>query len=278
MWLLARTARCRAALAGEGDIVDDDDGRLLEGVRVLDLAKLIPGAAAAGALAALGADVVRVEQPAGTYLRRVPPLVHGVSMLSATLDAGKRSVGLDVEHAGAPPVLRRLAEHADVIVESGRPGVMERWGVDGAALAQAGKVVVHLSAFGRDGPLANLPGHGLNLDGVAGLGFSTPDGAVAPGWMPVSVLAGPVFAAQSACAALYRRERTGRGAELDVSCSEAGLFWQQFLGGPNWNPDVTDNEPMHGPARGEVLRVRDEGPPAHDLLRDRAAVLLRVLP
>ena len=76
----------------------DDDGRLLEGVRVLDLAKLIPGARRGGALAALGADVVRVEQPAGTYLRRVPPLVHGLSLLSATLDAGKRSVGLDVEH------------------------------------------------------------------------------------------------------------------------------------------------------------------------------------
>ena len=158
-----------------------------------------------------------------------------------------------------PPVLRRLAEAADVIVESGRPGVMERWGVDGDALARAGKIVVHLSAFGRDGPLANLPGHGLNLDGVAGLGFSTPDGAVAPGWMPVSVLAGPVFAAQAACAALYRRERTGRGAELDVSCSEAGLFWQQFLGAPDWNPDVTDNEPMHGPARAKysVYETKD---------------------
>lgn len=235
------------------------DDRLLAGVQVLDLAKLIPGAAAAGALAALGADVVRVEQPTGTYLRRVPPLVHGVSILSAALDAGKRSVGLDVEHIDAAPVLRRLAARADVIVESGRPGVMERWGLDGDALAHDGKIVVHLSAFGRDGPLASLPGHGLNLDGVAGLAFSTPDGAVAPGWMPVSVLAGPVFAAQAACAALYRRERTGDGAELDVSCSEAGLVWQQFLGAPMWNPAVTDNEPMHGPPRAKysVYDTRD---------------------
>jgi len=229
--------------------VNEDGGGLLDGVHVLDLAKLIPGAAAGGALAALGADVARVEHPRGTYLRRVPPLVHGMSLLSATLDAGKRSVGLDLEHPAARPVLGRLAARADVILESSRPGVMERWGLDGAELALAGKVVLHLSAFGRDGPLANLPGHGLNLDGVAGLAFSTPDGAVAPGWMPVSVLAGPMFAVQAVCAALYRRERTGRGAELDVSCSEAGLVWQQFLGAQDWNPDVTDAEPLHGPPR-----------------------------
>ncbi len=172
-----------------------------------------------------------------------------MSILSAALDAGKRSVALQVEHPDATPVLERLAASCDVIVESGRPGVMERWGLDGTALAAAGKVVVHLSAFGRDGPLASLPGHGLNLDGVAGLAFSRPDGAVAPGWMPVSVLAGPVFAAQAACAALYRKERTGAGAELDVSCSEAGLVWQQFLGAPQWNPDVGDYEPLHSPPR-----------------------------
>jgi crotonobetainyl-CoA:carnitine CoA-transferase CaiB-like acyl-CoA transferase len=67
--------------------------------------------------------------------------------------------------------------------------------------------------------------------------------------MPVSVLAGPMFAAQAACAALFRRERTGAGAELDVSCSEAGLVWQQFLGAPLWNPDVTEYSPLHSPPR-----------------------------
>jgi crotonobetainyl-CoA:carnitine CoA-transferase CaiB-like acyl-CoA transferase len=239
--------------------VEQDDGRLLAGVRVLDLAKLIPGAAAAGALAALGAEVVKVEQRGGTYLRRVPPLVHGAGIIHCTLDAGKRSVVLDVEHDGAAELLRRLAPRFDVVVESGRPGVMERWGLDGASLADAGVVVLHLSAYGRDGPLAPLPAHGLNLDGVAGLGFSTPAGGVAPGWMPLSVLAGPVFAAQAVAAALYRRARTGRGAELDVSCSEAGLFWQQFLGAPGWNEHVEAWQPLHGPpqARYSVYETAD---------------------
>jgi alpha-methylacyl-CoA racemase len=226
-----------------------DDGRLLAGVRVLDLAKLIPGAATAGMLVALGADVVRVEPPGGTYLRRVPPLVHGTSVLSTMLDAGKRSVTLAVGAPGSRPALHRLAAWADVVVESSRPGVVERWGLDPPALAARGKVVVHLSAYGRDGPLASLPGHGLNLDGVAGLAFSSADGAVAPGWMPVSVLAGPAFAAQAACAALVRVAREGRGAELDVSCSEAGLVWQTFLGAPGWNPDATGDGELHGPPR-----------------------------
>lgn len=229
--------------------VTADDGRFLDGIRVLDLAKLIPGAAAAGMLAGLGADVIRVEPPGGTYLRRVPPLVHGTSVLTAMFDAGKRSATLALGHPDAAPVLAKLAKWADVIIESGRPGVVENWGLDSAAAVDDGKVIVHLSAYGRDGPLASLPGHGLNLDGVAGLAFSGADGAVAPGWAPVSVLAGPAFAVQAATAALYRRERTGRGAEIDVSCSEAGLVWQAFLGAPLWNPDVTDYTPLHSPPR-----------------------------
>jgi len=224
----------------------DEAPGLLAGIRVLDLSKLIPGAAAAGMLAALGADVIKVEQPGGDYLRRVPPLVHGSGVIHCTLDAGKRSVVVDQFVEGSAQVADRLARAADVVVESGRPGVVERKGLDVAALVAAGTIVVHLSAFGRDGPLSGLPAHGLNLDAVAGVAASTPEGAVAPGWMPLGVLAGPAFAAQAVAAALWRRERTGRGAELDIGCSEAALFWQQMLGAPYWNPDMTDEMPLHG--------------------------------
>lgn len=219
---------------------------LMAGVRVLDLSKLIPGAATAGALAAMGADVVKVEQPEGDYLRRVPPLVGGHGILGATLDAGKRSVVVDRTAAGSVDVLRRLVASFDVVVESGRPGVMERDGLDGSELADSGIVVAHVSGFGRDGPLASLPAHGLNLDAAAGLAFSNPNGTVADGWMPISVLAGPVFAASGIAAALFRRERSGTGAELDVSCADAGVFWQQMLGAPYWNDDVSDALPLHG--------------------------------
>lgn len=219
---------------------------LLDGVRVLDLSKLIPGAATAGALAALGADVVKVEQPEGDYLRRVPPLVHGHGILSATLDAGKRSVVVDRNASGSADVLRRLTGGFDVVLESSRPGVMERDGLDGAELVESGLVVAHVSAFGRDGPLSSLPAHGLNLDAPAGLAFSNPNGTVADGWMPISVLGGPLFATTGIAAALWRRERSGRGAELDVSCFEAGVFWQLMLGAPYWNDDVTGAIPLHG--------------------------------
>lgn len=222
------------------------DSGLLDGVRVLDLSKLIPGAATAGALAALGADVVKVEQPEGDYLRRVPPLVHGHGILGATLDAGKRSVVVDRFADGSAEVLTRLAANVDVVVESSRPGVMERDGLDGIALVASGLVVAHVSAFGRDGPLSSLPAHGLNLDAPAGLAFSNPNGTVADGWMPISVLAGPLFAATGIAAALWRRERSGRGSELDVSCFEAGVFWQQMLGAPYWNDGVTGAIPLHG--------------------------------
>lgn len=224
----------------------DETPGLLAGITVLDLSKLIPGAAAAGMLAALGADVVKVEQPGGDYLRRVPPLVHGSGVIHCTLDAGKRSVVVDQFADGSADVVQWLARTADVIVESGRPGVVERKGLETAALLADGAIVLHLSAFGRDGPLSSLPAHGLNLDAVAGVAASTPEGAVAPGWMPLGVLAGPAFAAQAVAAALWRRERTGRGAELDVGCSEAALVWQQMLGAPYWNPEMTDEMPLHG--------------------------------
>lgn len=226
--------------------MSDAAAGLLAGVRVLDLSKLIPGAAAAGALAALGADVVKVEQPGGDYLRRVPPLVHGSGVVHCTLDAGKRSAVVDQFSSGWRDVVTRLARQADVVVESGRPRSLERRGFDAATLVEGGAIVLHLSAFGRDGPLSQLPAHGLNLDAVAGVAASTEEGRVAPGWMPLGVLAGPAFAAQAVAAALWRRERTGRGAELDVACSEAALFWQQMLGAPYWNPDMTDEMPLHG--------------------------------
>src|SRR5690348_18439631 len=97
-------------------------GAYLEGVRVLDLSKLIPGAAAAGLLASLGADVVKVETPDGDYLRRIPPLAHDVGIMHAMFDAGKRSGAFDPHSEQGRSALDQLTSWAGGAGESGRPG------------------------------------------------------------------------------------------------------------------------------------------------------------
>ncbi len=235
-------------------------GAFLEGVRVLDLSKLIPGAAAAGLLASLGADVVKVEAPEGDYLRRIPPLAHDVGIMHAMFDAGKRSVAFDPQTAEGRDVLNKLTAWADVVVESGRPGAVERLGVSAPELVANGVIVAHLSAYGRTGPLAPLAAHGLNLDGAAGLATTRPDGGLYTGWMPLGTVGGPLVAAYAVAAALFRRERTGEASEIDVSCAESALIWQVFHGAFLWNGDVEGFEPVDGPpkARYAVYRSSDD--------------------
>jgi len=201
----------------------------LTGVRILDLSRLLPGPACTWYLAGQGARVDRVEPPrGGDPTRSLPPLVDGVGAFYQALNAGDRSLALDLRHASAPGLLARLLPHYDVLVEGFRPGVLEKLGLSTQVLAERFPrlVVARLSGFGQTGPWSDRPGHDLNYEALAGvlsMAGLNPDGA--PHVPPVQAadLGGALVAAFGITAALLARERTGRGRVLDVSLTEAAL-------------------------------------------------------
>jgi crotonobetainyl-CoA:carnitine CoA-transferase CaiB-like acyl-CoA transferase len=206
---------------------------LLEGVRVLDLSRLVPGAYATSKLADLGADVVKVEvPPEGDYMRGMPPLHGDASVLFEALNRNKRSVVLDPRTDAGRAFLHALVRSADVVLEGGRPGAMASLGADFETLRELKPDLVYcsLTGYGQTGPYRDLPSHGANLDGAAGAVpiDVRPDGTADFPNLRVFVAsqAGALHAALAIAAALVRRERTGEGTYLDVSAFDAAVSWQ----------------------------------------------------
>ena len=213
----------------------------LAGLKVLDLSRLLPGPYATLVLADLGADVVKVEDPGlGDYARHMPPLVEGTSALFLALNRGKRSLALDLKAPADRETFLLLAEKADVVVESFRPGVMARLGVGYETLAarNRGLVFCSLSGFGQEGPYAGRAGHDLGylaLSGVLGL----IDGHGAPGQPNVQladIAGGALVAVGGILAALWGRAGTGEGRWVDTSLTEGvmsvgAMFLGPFLAG-----------------------------------------------
>ena len=204
--------------------------RSLQGVRVVDLTRLLPGPACTWYLQGLGAEVIKVEDPqGGDWARHMPPFTpDGVGAWFAAVNAGKKSVSLDLRLATDRARLQELLEGTDVLVEGFRPGVMAHLELDPAELCERFPrlIVASLSGFGQAGPWRDVPGHDLGYAGLAGalsLGASH-DGLPDPPFLQVADLAGGALTgALAIAAALYARERTGRGQWLDVSLTDGIL-------------------------------------------------------
>ena len=201
----------------------------LAGLRVLDLTRLLPGGYCTQLLADLGADVLKVEQPPlGDEVRYSPPLAPtGESGAHLVLNRGKRSITLDLKADAGRQVLLDLVAGSDVLVESFRPGVMERLGVgrDRLLAAQPRLVYVAISAYGPGGPYAQVPGHDINAQAYAGaLSLANgPDGGPAVPYLQLADLASGLQAALGALAALRARDSgpLGTGQAVDVAMSDA---------------------------------------------------------
>ncbi|MGJ3231065.1 MAG: CaiB/BaiF CoA transferase family protein [Oceanicaulis sp.] len=202
---------------------------LLEGVKVLDLTRLLPGPLCTLHLADQGADVVKIEDPhAGDYART--DLAFGVSMshLFHALNRGKRSIRLDLKSEDGRAALLELVRDADVLVESFRPGTLEKLGLapDRLQAGNPGLVVCRISAYGQTGPLADKAAHDINMVGYAGLASQFPShgGRLRlPGFQIADVAGGALTAAAAISMALVRKVRDGQGAVLDVAMAEAAL-------------------------------------------------------
>ncbi|MBN9110468.1 MAG: CoA transferase [Pseudonocardia sp.] len=206
----------------------------LDGVRVLDLTRLLPGGLCTLVLADLGADVVKVEAPpGGDYARTREPLRPSTdpttaSMTFVGLNRDKRSVVLDLKSAAGHAAFLDLVADADVVVESFRPGVLDRLGIGYPALREVRREIVlcSISGWGQTGPDAHRAGHDINY--LASMGLLSFTGAVEeePALAPMQVAdsTGGLLAAVSVLAALRERDRSGEGQWIDVPMAQGSLL------------------------------------------------------
>jgi alpha-methylacyl-CoA racemase len=200
----------------------------LQGTRVLDLSRLLPGPYASLVLADLGADVVKVEDPSGgDYLRWMPPMAGEQSGWFHALNRNKRSLALDLRRPEGPATLLRLARRFDVVLESFRPGVMARLGLGYEALSAGnpGLVLCSISGYGQDGPYRDRAGHDIDYVALAGVLAvnGPPDRPVPLGVQVADVAGGSWPAVAGILAALLGRSANGKGAWVDVAMAEGAL-------------------------------------------------------
>jgi len=204
------------------------DSHPLRSLRVLDLSRLLPGPYASRILADFGAEVIKIERPGeGDWLRYVPPLEDGESLLFRALNRGKKSLTLNLKADEGRTIFLRLVETADVLLEGFRPGTMERLGLGYERLAQVNPRLIYcaLTGYGSEGPYRNRPGHDLNYIGLAGLlDLTGPrDGPPTIPGTPIADIAGALWAVIGILLALAARERTGKGQRIEGSLLGAAL-------------------------------------------------------
>ncbi|MBJ7600693.1 MAG: carnitine dehydratase [Candidatus Nephthysia bennettiae] len=203
----------------------------LNGVRVLDLTRLLPGAFCSLLLADMGADVVKVEEPgSGDYMRWYPPLVDGQSALFNALNRNKRSLTLNLKSEAGRDLFKRLVSRADVVLEGNRPGVMDRLGVGWDVLRELNPrlVMCAITGYGQTGPWAQRAGHDLNYMAVSGALSLNAGRGQAPHPLAVQVAdigGGGQGAAVAILGALLEVARGGAGRFLDVSMTDGAFTW-----------------------------------------------------
>ena len=204
----------------------------LEGMRVLDLTRLLPGPFCTLLLADMGADVIKVEDTdAGDYLRFTPPLSSsGMSIHFHTLNRNKRSIAIDLKRREGRELLLELATWADVLIEQFRPGVMERLELGYETIKEVNPSIIYcsLTGYGQDGPYRDVAGHDINYLGYAGVLDSTGAAEGPPVICGVQIAdlgAGGMFSAISILTAYIYMMKTGEGQHLDVSMMDGSISW-----------------------------------------------------
>ncbi|MGO3326621.1 CaiB/BaiF CoA transferase family protein [Gordonia sp. (in: high G+C Gram-positive bacteria)] len=205
------------------------NGAPLAGLKVVELGTMYAAPTAGRMLRDFGADVVKVEDPnTGDYARQWIPQKDGLSLGFSRLNAGKRSVGIDLRTEQGRELVKKLIADADVVVESFRPGRLEDWGLDPDALHEInpGLVMARVSGFGQTGPNRLLPGFGTvaeTASGFANVNGQPESPPTSPPFGFADSIAG-LSAAMGVSMALFNRSRTGRGEVVDVALYEPLMF------------------------------------------------------
>lgn len=201
----------------------------LEGITVVALEQAVAGPLATRHLADLGARVIKLEKPGeGDFARRYDEAVRGLATHFVWLNRGKESLEVDLKSARGREVVTALLARADVFLHNTAPGVVARLGLDGATLRAADPrlVVVNISGYGTAGPRKDRKAYDMLVQAESGMVAvtGTPDTPTKTG-VPSADIAAGCYSAMSVLGALFRRERTGEGAEIDVSMFDAAVEW-----------------------------------------------------
>jgi crotonobetainyl-CoA:carnitine CoA-transferase CaiB-like acyl-CoA transferase len=205
----------------------------LAGVRVIESSLLGP-AAITTHLADLGAEVIKVESPAGDYVREMTwPIINGTSLLHLHINRGKQSLVLDLRKPEAVEVYKELVRDADVVVEAMRPGSLERRGLGYEVLSEINPRIVfcNLSGYGMSGPYRDLPAHGIAFDTWAGIINPAVDEdgfCYIPEHASIGMHAGPMFGAMGVLAGIIRSRESGQGCFLEIGQSDAAAYMDWY--------------------------------------------------
>ena len=233
--------------------MDELDERPYAGLNVLDMSQGIAGPYCAALLGLHGANVIKIEPPAGDWIRVMGGGKEGMSALAIVNNLGKRSICVDAAKAEGREVILNMAQRADVFVENFRPGVMARLGLDYPALAAVNPALIYLSitGFGDSGPNSHKPATDSVMQAMTGMAAVNKDAAGRPRRIGILVPDGvtALYAAQCVSAALYARairpNRGGRGRRIRVSLAEccaafqAGPILDDFLFAGQYQPPIT---------------------------------------
>ncbi len=209
----------------------DQPPKALDGIKVLDLTRLLPGAWCTQLLADFGAEVIKIEQPGrGDYNRAFPPIAKEESGSFLLLNRNKQSLTLNLKSEAGKDVFRKLVVDADVVIESFRPGVMGRLGLDYEALKTINPRIIYcaITGYGYGGPWEQVAGHDMNYMALAGALqlFATPEsGPIPPGLSVADVGGGSQPAAFAVLAAIIARQTTGEGQFIDISMTDGAVSW-----------------------------------------------------
>lgn len=221
--------------------------QLLQGVRILDLTRLLPGGYASQLLADLGAEVLKVEDPwQGDYLRWMKPYLPGTkeSALYWSLNRNKKSLKLNLKSKEGQEAFLRLLVRYDIVLEGFRPGVMDSLGLSYQELKKNNPSVIlcSISGYGQDGPYRLRSGHDINymaLSGALGLAGKSGEAPVSSAVQVADIGGGGLMAVIGILSAYISRQKTGRGQYIDVSMLDGVVSWMTMLYAQQAATDLT---------------------------------------
>jgi len=242
--------------------------RPLEGIKILDLTRLLPGPYGTMLLGDLGAEVIKIEEPEqGDYARWNPPHINGVGSRHLLLNRDKKSITLNLKAPKGRSIFLKMVEKgADVLIEQFRPGVMDRLGLGYKELEKVNPRLIYcsLTGFGQDGPYKDIAGHDINYIGIGGiLGTTGVKGGspAIPGIQIADLVAGGIYAVIGILTALIARQKTGRGQFIDISMldgvvslipDQAALFFAEGI-----SPGAGERRLTGGLPQYNVYRTQD---------------------
>ena len=200
----------------------------LAGIRVIDFTHMLAGPYATWILGALGADVIKVERPeTGDFTRAIEPRIGGESVYFASVNRNKRSITVNLKSDEGREIVRKLVAGADILVENNRPGVMDRLelGYEALSAINPGLVYASISGFGQTGPLRDRPAFDMVIQAMSGMMSitGTPDGPPVRVGTSLGDIGSSLFGTVGILAALQERNRTGKGAAIDVAMLDSQL-------------------------------------------------------